>query len=231
MPKLELRRPIFQLFAVASLLPAAVSCAGEFSGRVTAVAPDLESALRTASEGLVLPSAMAIGQPVTVWDHLQQADEQLYVVVLRHAIAPGTGDPASFQLDDCATQRNLSEAGRLQAQQIGAAFRERQVAVTQVLSSQWCRCLDTATLLDIGPVQAYAPLNSFFRDRTTATAQTTELQQYLRSQPSPGVIVLVTHQVNITALTGAVPRSGQAVVLTLDHSGDLNQVGVLDPGA
>nr|WP_278002743.1 histidine phosphatase family protein [Nodosilinea sp. LEGE 06152] len=165
-----------------------------------------------------------------MWDHLQRADEQLYVVLLRHAIAPGTGDPANFRLDDCATQRNLSAVGRSQAQQIGAAFRQRNIAVAQVLSSQWCRCLETAELMDLGPVEPYPPLNSFFRDRSTAASQTAQVQAYVRNQPNQGVLVMVTHQVNITALTGVVPGSGQAVVMALNEVGDLAQVGLLDAG-
>jgi phosphohistidine phosphatase SixA len=161
---------------------------------------------------------------------LQQADEQLYVVLLRHAIAPGTGDPASFRLDDCATQRNLSAAGRSQAQQTGAAFRQRDISVVQVLSSQWCRCLETAELMALGPVEPYPPLNSFFRDRSTATQQTNQVQAYVRNQPNRGVLVMVTHQVNITALTGIVPGSGQAVVVALNEEGELAQVGLLDAG-
>ncbi|MGB3308685.1 MAG: histidine phosphatase family protein [Nodosilinea sp.] len=189
----------------------------------------LPTLAHAAPADLALSSA-APSAPVTVWDHLQQAQERLYVVLLRHAIAPGTGDPANFQLGDCATQRNLSDAGRSQAQQIGAAFRTRGIAVTQVLSSQWCRCLETAELMDLGPVEPYPPLNSFFRDRSTATQQTDQVQVYVRNQPNQGVLVMVTHQVNITALTGVVPRSGQAVVMALNEAGELEQVGLLDAG-
>jgi phosphohistidine phosphatase SixA len=166
--------------------------------------------------------------PTTVWEHLQWADERLYVVLLRHALAPGSGDPASFQMGDCATQRNLSVAGRDQAGRLGAAFRQRDLDVVQVLSSQWCRCIDTATLMDLGPVQPLAPINSFFRDRSTAAQQTAQVQDYLRRQPQQGIIVMVTHQVNITALTGVVPVSGQAVVITVGENGELDQVGLLD---
>ena len=83
-----------------------------------------------------------------------------------------------------------------------------------MLSSQWCRCLDTAELMDLGPVEPFEPINSFFRDRNTAAQQTAQVQRYLREQPNQGVIVMVTHQVNITALTGVFPGSGQAVVAT-----------------
>lgn len=189
---------------------------------------DVPTLAQTASQDLAVVSEPVRPEPVTVWEHLEQADRQLYTVLLRHALAPGTGDPAGFRLGDCATQRNLSAAGQDQAQRIGAAFRERDIAVVQVLSSQWCRAIDTATLMDLGPVEPFEPLNSFFRDRSTAPMQTAQIQTYLRRQPNQGVIVMITHQVNITALTGVVPGSGQAVVVTLDEGGDLVQVGVLD---
>ncbi|MEM6434725.1 MAG: histidine phosphatase family protein [Cyanobacteria bacterium P01_D01_bin.115] len=115
--------------------------------------------------------------PATIWQRLQQPD-QLYVVVLRHALAPGSGDLANFQLDDCATQRNLSTEGRAQAQQIGQGFRDRGVAVRQVWSSQWCRCLDTAELMAVGPVAPLPALNSFFRDRRQATPQNEALKEH-----------------------------------------------------
>ncbi|WOD41432.1 hypothetical protein [Nodosilinea sp. E11] len=181
-------------------------------------------------QDLALPPQIPRPEPVTVWEHLQQADEQLYVVLLRHAIAPGTGDPVGFRLGDCATQRNLSAAGQDQARRIGAAFRQRQISVVQVLSSSWCRSLDTARLMDLGPVEPFAPIDSFFRDRGTEAQQTAQVQDYLRRQPNRGVIVMVTHQVNITALTGVVPGSGQAVVVTLDEGGNLAQVGLLEAG-
>jgi phosphohistidine phosphatase SixA len=153
----------------------------------------------------------------------------LYVLLLRHALAPGTGDPASFALNDCATQRNLSAEGRAQAQHIGQSLRDRGVTVRQVLSSQWCRCLETAELMAVGEVEPFPPLNSFFRDRSTADAQTAAVQDYLLSQAeTPGVIVMVTHQVNIAALTEIVPRSGEAVVLQMDET-TLTPLGQLLP--
>lgn len=91
-----------------------------------------------------------------LWSRLQQADTHYYVL-MRHAIAPGTGDPSNFQLADCSTQRNLSEEGRTQARRTGEAFRDKQIPVRQVLSSEWCRCLETAELLDLGAVERFSP--------------------------------------------------------------------------
>jgi phosphohistidine phosphatase SixA len=167
--------------------------------------------------------------PEALWQRLQQPGEMLYVVLLRHALAPGTGDPADFQLGDCSTQRNLSAEGRAQAAAIGQAFRDRGVAVQQVLSSQWCRCLETAELMKLGDVAPEPALNSFFRDRSTAEEQTLAVKQSLLTRAErPGVIVMVTHQVNITGLTGVVPRSGEAVVLQVAETG-LTQMGQFLP--
>lgn len=166
-----------------------------------------------------------------LWAQLKQPGDTFYAVLMRHALAPGTGDPANFQLEDCATQRNLSDEGRSQAEQIGQAFRDRGVAVQAVLSSQWCRCLETAELMGVGAVEPYPPLNSFFRDRSLADAQTTAVKQYLLSRAqSPGVTVMVTHQVNITDLTGIVPQSGEAVVLQVDET-SLTQIGQFRPAS
>lgn len=163
-----------------------------------------------------------------LWSHLQQATDKTIVVMLRHAIAPGTGDPANFTLGDCSTQRNLSEEGRQQARRIGAAFRDRNIPVTQVLSSQWCRCLETARLLDLGEVQPFPALNSFFGDRSRSTEQTAQIRQFLsENRNKPGVIVLVSHQVNITALSGVIPQSGEAVVMQVN--GQVNFLGKLQP--
>ena len=101
------------------------------------------------------------------------------VAILRHAVAPGTGDPANFALDDCATQRNLGAQGREQARKIGAAIRAAGATVDRVLTSQWCRCRDTARYLDLGPVEDLPALNSFFRNRDRAGPQTAELRQFL----------------------------------------------------
>jgi phosphohistidine phosphatase SixA len=136
------------------------------------------------------------------------------VVLLRHASTePGVGDPPGYRLDDCRTQRNLSAAGREEARRIGAAFRARGVAVGEVLSSRWCRCLETARLA-FGRAEPWPALDSFFDDRRREAGQTAALRARLAAGPGPGARVLVTHQVNITALTGIAPAPGEAVVLT-----------------
>jgi phosphohistidine phosphatase SixA len=152
------------------------------------------------------------------------------IVLMRHAIAPGGGDPPGFRLDDCATQRNLSEEGRNQARSIGESFRSRGIVVDRVLTSQWCRCRETAELLDLAPVEEYAVLNSFFSDRSTADSQTEALRRFVGKNDPKGNILLVTHQVNITGLTGVFPASGEMVVVRPDAKGGFLLVGRLKTG-
>lgn len=150
------------------------------------------------------------------------------MVLFRHANAPGTGDPAGFVLDDCATQRNLDERGIAQARAIGAAFRQRGIAVGQVLSSQWCRARDTAELAFPGQVRIEPAFNSFFSNWAAEPVATAEARRVLSSWKGAGVLVVVTHQVNITALTGVVPSSGEGVVVGM-RNGALTVLGRLPP--
>jgi len=154
-----------------------------------------------------------------------------HVLLLRHAIAPGVGDPAGMRLRDCATQRNLDATGRAQAQAIGAGLRQAGVGQARVFTSQWCRTRETAEILGLGPVvERPAELNSFFDERTAQPAATAALRAFLRALPADGgLVVLVTHQVNITALTGIVPASGEGVVLRLSLNDDFAVIGRLPP--
>ena len=136
--------------------------------------------------------------------------------IMRHALAPGTGDPADFRLGDCSVQRNLDEAGREQARRIGAAMRKAGIAFDTVLTSEWCRCRETAELLGLGPVEALPALNSFFRNRDREAEQMAELRRHLASLPAQTRVLLVTHQVNVTALTGTFPSSGEVLAFRLD---------------
>ena len=151
-----------------------------------------------------------------------------HVALLRHALAPGTGDPASFQLRDCATQRNLSDGGRDQAKRIGARLRANGVAAAQVYSSQWCRCLETARLLGFGKITELPALNSFFQSMERRDDQTGALQEWIENQSLTTPTILVTHQVNITALTDIFPASGELVVLRRSNEGKLAVVGTIE---
>ena len=136
------------------------------------------------------------------------------IVLMRHATTdPGVGDPPGFRLGDCSTQRVLSSAGREQAKSIGAALRENGVKAGRILTSAWCRCIDTAELMDLGPVEVFEPLNSFFGQSAEAERQTGSVRKLISDWKGPGTLVLVTHQVSVTALTDIFPASGEMVVL------------------
>lgn len=159
------------------------------------------------------------------WTLLQHGETGL-VVAMRHAIAPGTGDPANFKLGECSTQRNLSEQGRTQAKQIGAEFRNRNIKIARILSSQWCRCLETAKLMNLGKVELFPAVNSFFSDSSKAARQTAIVRKLIvDNRNTKGAIIIVTHQVNITAITDIVPQSGEAVILKADRQGKVQIVG------
>ena len=156
--------------------------------------------------------------PASLWAALRSGEA---AALMRHALAPGTGDPAQFDIDDCGTQRNLSDAGRAQAAAIGGRWRANGIVHARIYSSRWCRCLETAQLLDLGPVQPLDGLNSFFRDRAAETGRSAAAQALIREQTRSGSppLLLVTHQVNITALTGVFPSSGEIVVVRPNGSG------------
>lgn len=164
------------------------------------------------------PAAHAISEPADAggWRALAAGGA---AILLRHAATvPGIGDPPGFRLDDCATQRNLSDAGRAQAVRIGVTLRSREVRIDEVRSSRWCRCLDTARAVAVGPpVQPFAPLDSFFEDRRTADEQTAAVERYLAALGARNAL-LVTHMVNIQALTGQVVAMGEALVVRADRT-------------
>jgi phosphohistidine phosphatase SixA len=160
-----------------------------------------------------------------LWRQLQTGNK---VILMRHAATvPGTGDPAGFRLGDCSTQRNLSSAGRSDAVRIGAAFRQNKIAVTAVLSSRWCRCLDTARLA-FGKVQPAPMLDSMFlEDATEARPKLESLRAYLLAHRAGGTLVLVTHDVNIRGLIGRYLGQGELAVTTVKTDGTLDVAGVL----
>lgn len=147
------------------------------------------------------------------------------IALLRHGRAPGTGDPRNFRLDDCTTQRNLSDEGRIQARSVGLRFRQQRISVERVLSSRWCRALETARLAFGDKVEAFPPLDSFFAERGQQERQTQAVRQAIEEWRSPGVLVLVTHQVNITALTGIFPAEGEILVLRPNASEGFELIG------
>jgi broad specificity phosphatase PhoE len=177
---------------------------------------------------LVVSAISLTGAEEPAWDALRGGGQ---VVLIRHtSTVAGLGDPPGFRLDDCATQRNLAEAGRAEARRIGAAFRRRGIRVARVLSSRWCRCLETARLA-FGRVEPRPALDSFFDDLGREPDRTRAVLALIAEPHGGGNLVLVTHQVNITALTGIVPTTGELVVLTRQPGGNVRIAGRLGPAA
>lgn len=162
-----------------------------------------------------------------LWDALSRGGQ---VVLVRHAATvPGVGDPPGFRLGDCDSQRNLSAEGRAQASRIGTDFRRRGIAPAEVLTSRWCRCQDTARLA-FGSATPWPALDSFFGEPYRSDAQSGLVRQRIAEFRGPGTLVLVTHQVNITALTGLFPAQGEMIVLTPTPEGG-RLLGRLPPPA
>ena len=160
-----------------------------------------------------------------LWADLQSGG---HVLLMRHAATnPGVGDPPQFRLDDCTTQRNLSAAGQMQAANIGRMLMAQGVTISTVLSSRWCRCLETARRA-FGKATPFPALDSFFGDRSAqADAQTTAVRAKIQSFNGPGNLMMVTHQVNITALTGEFPAEGEIFVVRAGPQNRLQWVGRL----
>lgn len=166
---------------------------------------------RRAALALLLLPATAAATP-EIYERLRRGG---LVLLMRHARTdPGTGDPPNFRLDDCSTQRNLDAAGRRQAQAIGDRLRAERVPVDRILTSRWCRCRETAELLGLGTVEPAPAIDSFFEDRVRRDEQTRAARELAAAWTGPGNLVMVTHQVNVTALTSVFPASGAAVVTT-----------------
>ena len=147
------------------------------------------------------------------------------IALLRHALAPGTGDPENFRLGDCTTQRNLSQAGRDQAVRIGNRFKQAGITDADVYTSEWCRCLETAELLGLNTPMPLPPLNSFFRNYEREAQQTAALHTWLASQQLSRPLILVTHQVNITAFSSIYPASGEVVLMRRNPDGLFEVIG------
>lgn len=147
-----------------------------------------------------------------LWSLLQRGGQ---VVLVRHALTdPGVGDPPGMRLEDCGTQRNLSDAGRREAQRLGEALRGRRIPVAAVLSSPWCRCLETARLVLGRPAQVEPALGNLFGRPERRDAQVAVLRQLAQRVPQGGNVFMFTHGSTTLALTGESPATGEMVVLT-----------------
>ena len=134
------------------------------------------------------------------------------VIFLRHALAPGVGDPENFIKEDCSTQRNLNNKGRMQARLIGNYLRSTNLKFSQILTSEWCLCIDTAKELNLGQWTTFSGLNSFFQEYEKKDQVINKLQKKLDSLGYSDLALFVTHQVVISEQTGIVPRSGEMVL-------------------
>jgi len=153
-------------------------------------------------------------------------DMSANVVFMRHALAPGYGDPANFKIGDCSTQRNLDHVGREQARALGQALRQEGIGFSKILSSEWCRCLDTAQELGLGPWQRFPGLNSFFEGHADRQKTLALLKSELARLGPDELVLMVTHQVVIRAVTGSSVESG-GIVLYNTATGTSRQIGVL----
>ena len=149
--------------------------------------------------------------------------------IMRHANAPGFGDPEGFTLGQCQTQRNLDETGRKDARALGDKIRKFGIEFTAIYSSQWCRCLETAKEIKAGPVTELPALNSFFQNRSNSSPQTKALKAHVAALKPTDKVLYVTHQVNTTALTDVFPSAGEVVLFKVGPEGQVVVLGRLDP--
>ena len=151
-----------------------------------------------------------------------------YVLLIRHALAPGFGDPQYFDLNDCSTQRNLDGEGREQAFRIGEKIKAARIKFSKIFSSQWCRCLETAKNMNLGEITVEPGLNSFFQGIVPKDKTLDRLRKRLESvEEKQELVLMITHQVTITAVTGITVSSGGAVAFNT-KSGESREVRILD---
>ena len=151
------------------------------------------------------------------------------VLMIRHALAPGIGDPEGFDVNDCSTQRNLDGAGRKQAKAIGQWLRAHGIKNAKVFSSQWCRCMDTANLMGMGEVTPLPALNSFFESPQDRKPNLSAIRTFIHNNSKPGeLIIMVTHQVTISGITGNWTDSGHGKLVRPDSDGSIKLLGELD---
>ena len=182
----------------------------------------IPSWLRASHLMLVCLSLLVAGAQPASAGLLEDLTDGQHVLLMRHADAPGVGDPPGYRLDQCSTQRNLGEVGRQQSVLIGRWLAAQGVSTPKIFSSAWCRCVDTGRLLALGSVTVEPSLNSFFDDMSLATSQTASLQRFiiasLKAHPKQPLI-LVTHHVNIQSLTGRVVSVGDMVLVRVKPDG------------
>jgi phosphohistidine phosphatase SixA len=177
---------------------------------------------------ITLLTQISYANELLIWDKLEGSAPKGYVLLLRHTLAPGVGDPENFKLTDCATQRNLSEVGRQDAKEVGEWLKRRELKIFRVESSRWCRAKETAQLLNLGNVKLNKNLDSLFEESDIANHPATKQvrKQILNHRNKVGLLILVGHYVNIGAVTGVGVDSGEGVLVKADSKGVLKVVGL-----
>jgi len=177
---------------------------------------------RTIARYIFLLSSLFIAQEA-IASFVSDLQDGQHVLLMRHADAPGFGDPAGYVIGQCSTQRNLGDYGKRQAKAIGAWLTNQGIQKSEVFSSPWCRCLDTANLLNKGSVKTEASLGSFFDNMSLEKRQTKALEMFIKNElakQSKVPLILVTHHVNIQAFTGKVVGVGDMVLVKVGKNGE-----------
>jgi phosphohistidine phosphatase SixA len=164
---------------------------------------------------------------LAIWDTLQGTSPKGYVLLMRHALAPGVGDPENFRVGDCSTQRNLNDEGRQDAREIGQWLKRREVKILRVESSRWCRAKETAELLGVGRVRLNKNLDSLFEDEDALNdPQTANIRKRIVShRNTSGLLVFVGHFVNFSAAVGVGLESGEGVLVRANAQGQIKVMG------
>jgi len=165
---------------------------------------------------IALGAASAVAaQEDALWGALRAGG---HVALIRHAgTVGGSGDPPGFKLDDCSTQRNLTLKGRNEARRLGEMFRVQEVAVGKVMSSQWCRCIETVALMGLPPPEFAPTFNNAFTLRERVEELTAGARAVVADWNGPGTLIVMTHGANILPLTGIMPEEGGVVVVKGDR--------------
>lgn len=174
-----------------------------------------------------LTAQSSLANELLIWDKLQGSAPKGYVLLMRHSYAPGAGDPDNFKLNDCSTQRNLSDVGRQDAKDVGEWLQRREIKIFRVETSRWCRAKETAQLLGLGKVRLNKNLDSLFEEADALNhPQTAAVRKQIQNHRNrTGLLVLVGHYVNIAALTGVGVASGEGILIKANALGEFKVFG------
>ena len=164
---------------------------------------------------------------LAIWDQLQGSNPKGYVLLMRHALAPGVGDPPNLKVGDCSTQRNLNEEGRTQAREMGQWLQRREIKILRVESSRWCRAKETAKLLNLGKVRPNKNLDSLFQETNLNSHPHTAniKKRIINHRNTRGLLVFVGHFVNFQAVAQTSLDSGEGVLVRATSTGEIKILG------